>query len=144
MDDRTWLALVVWDEAQGEPDAGKAAVAQVVDNRTRLGYCSDKTIKGTILAHFQFSGFYFSMEHGQYVQIEKDEAGAEQHAMVLLAEAEKTSVWADCLNIATTRPEDPELEHAVLYYNPKACKAPAWATPDKFLKTIGHHDFYRA
>lgn len=151
MDELHWLALVIWDEAQGETYLGQAAVGRVVMNRARRKYASDGTIRGTVLWHFQFSGFWFAMEHGHYTQIEKDEAGAQAHGMQLFAQAQNTGAWKSCLQIAeqlmagkfvSSDPSWPALADAVLYYAPAVCKAPAWATDDRKLATIGHHVFY--
>jgi hypothetical protein len=153
-DDLNWLALVVWDEAQGETFLGQAAVASVVLKRKGLPYASDGTMRGTILAHFQFSGFYFEMEHGHYTQIAHDVPGAEVEAAKLYAAALPTKAYGACLAVArevmagTFKSSDPAWAklsaepRAILYFNPAISK-PAWADPAKHICDIGHHAFYR-
>lgn len=154
IDPRTLLALCVWDEARGEPNDGKAAVARVVKNRMLRRYCSDGTIVGTVLKKFQFSGFWFAFDAAHhYHQIEFDFAGAEAEAEKLLVEAQADSVvFAICRNAADQvfagnyhGPQYDQLtDDAVLYVNPAVVEKPVWATPEAFVCTIGHHDFYRA
>lgn len=154
-DDVTWAALCAWDEARGETYEGQAAVVEIIKHRMALKYSSDGTVKDTVLWKFQFSGFWFAMDHGHYEQIEKDAAGAEQEAGVLLAQAQGTPTFEQCLIIAKQvlagtyvwpGPEGQKLAAcptAVLYYNPAVCAAPAWAIPANSVATIGHHEFFK-
>src|SRR5574337_170238 len=52
------LAIVtIYQEAAGEPYAGKLAVAEVIRARMRRCYASDGTVAGTVLRAWQFSGW---------------------------------------------------------------------------------------
>lgn len=148
--DEAYLALCVWDEARGEIAQGKRAVADVVLNRARKQYSSDGTIRGTVLSPNQFSGFYFDFVNGRYQRVCHDEEGADLRAHRMLHQAEQTgNAWTASVEQARAA-----LEHhlpawisndTVLYYNPAVVHAPpAWATPDKYVTTIGHHAFYKA
>lgn len=154
LDDVTWLALVIFDEAKGEIDDGKAAVGRVVLNRTKKHYSSDGTIQGTILSPNQFSGFYFDMVGGVYTRVCHTLEEAAVRATHKLAEAQThTATWVSCKNIAAVLLHGhyqggAEFNHltddTVLYYNPAAVShTPDWATPSHFVVKIGHHQFYR-
>ena len=54
--ERALVAVVVWQEARGEPYEGKVGVCEVIRNRTQRKYSSDGTVTGTILWGRQFSG----------------------------------------------------------------------------------------
>lgn len=156
-----YLALCVYDEARGQPFEGQRAVARVVLNRARLKYSSDGTIKGTVLSPNQFSGFWFeavAQKDGtwKYTRVAHDVAGAEEiarrHFMVAEGESQ-ASPWLTAQNAASIE-ESAALPHmqvepilpldAVLYYNPHVTQGtPEWATPEKFIRSIGDHSFYR-
>ena len=153
MDDNTLGALCVWDEARGEEQDGRAAVARVIKNRMRLKYESDGTVYGTVLRYHQFSGFWFTMQNGEYTPIAFDEDEAEIQARLLLTQAQRMLVWQDCLDawseVVAGTYEGEDYAHltddTVLYLNPGIVKTlPVWATPETFVTRIGHHDFYRA
>lgn len=147
--ERDYLALCIWDEARGETDAGKRAVAEVVLNRTAQKYSSDGTIRGTVLRPNQFSGFWFDMVDGRYQKVCHDIAAAEMRAIAKFATAKASKAWTACLAAADAAldPEHPRVlpAGAVLYLNPAIIPhLPAWANPAKALATIGHHTFYEA
>jgi len=156
MDDLTLLALAVWDEARGESDDGKAAVARVILNRKRLRYSSDGTIVGTVLHKDQFSGFWFDFVNGHYTRVCHTLEEAEARAGTLLAGAIQSPVWSDCRNVATDVTNDSYVatdgytemtDAAVLYLNPaiiNPAHMPAWANEQNRVCTIGHHTFYHA
>jgi spore germination cell wall hydrolase CwlJ-like protein len=152
MTDEDLLALCVWDEARGEPEDGRAAVARVVLNRMKARFHSDGTILGTVLAYDQFSGFWFEMEQGVYRRVCRTAEQARVRAEALLQRAQANAPLFDACREAARavmagdhRGEayDRLTDDAVLYLNPRIAKA-AWATPDKHLCDIGRHSFYRA
>jgi spore germination cell wall hydrolase CwlJ-like protein len=146
------LALCVWDEARGEPEEGRAAIARIVLNRMRARYRSDGTVEGTVLAYDQFSGFWFDWVEGAYRRVCGTLEEAKARALTLFAQAEgEDLVWALCRDAAarvragTCRGAlyDRLTDDVVLYCN-LAISHPSWATPDKLAATIGRHSFYRA
>jgi spore germination cell wall hydrolase CwlJ-like protein len=148
LSDHDYLALCIWDEARGEAALGQVAVGQVVLNRARTRYSSDGTIRGTVLAPNQFSGFYFDFVDGRYQRVCHDINAADLRAHSLLARAVAEMSWPRCgasADAALGGSGDAVGPDAVLYYNPAVVHMPPpWATHDKYLKTIGHHAFYRA
>lgn len=158
-DDDDLLTVCIADEAANQPYEGKVAVAIVIMNRIMNLYESDGTVQGTVLKRFQFSGFWFAMEAGKYTEIEFDQAGAMAEAQKLFAEFSDQPIWPDCERALTDAhawnneqslsftpgPAFAKLtRQTVLYYNPRICAAPAWATPDKLDAVIFQHSFYHA
>lgn len=159
MTDDDLLATCIADEAAGELYAGKVAVGCVVLNRLTKKYASDGTMAGTVLKKFQFSGFWFAMDHGHYTQVEFDAAGAAEKAQELYETFSKQKVWGDCVAAARDAraweaseplafmppPEFLKLTHdTVLYFNPAISATPKWATQEAAVTTIGHHAFFHA
>ena len=154
MTDDELMATCIADEAAGQPYEGKVAVGRVIRNRMALGYASDGTVAGTILRRFQFSGFWFAMQAGRYVEIAFDPAAAAAQAQTLYNEFSTQPIWADCQRaVADSAPGSgfaggPRFRQltgrTVLYFNPAICAAPAWATPDKLDAVIFQHSFYHA
>jgi hypothetical protein len=162
--DEDLAALNVYQEADGEPDDGKAAVMRIVQNRIKKRYFSDGTILGTVLSKDQFSWAWFGFEtvHSgtathvistkEYVRLSWTLTEAQQHAETLL-ELAAPSDLTHCSQIARavvagtyTGPLYANLtDDAVLYLNPRILtKLPTWAIPIRKICSIGHHDFYRA
>lgn len=145
------LALCVFEEARGEIDDGKAAVARVILNRTARKYQSDGSIEGTILHPAAFSWTEFDMVDGKYVKVAH--TPEQQHARVLAcyARALKSPDWVTCKMIAdrvlSGAYDTPNYrlltDEVVLYYAPAACKTPAWASSDNLVAKIGHQWFFR-
>ena len=160
MTDDELLATCIADEAANQPHEGKVAVAIVLLNRMAIPYESDGTATGTVLKHFQFSGFWFSMVEGHYRQTEFDAAGAQAEAERLYEQfTAQPAMWAGCLRaLADARSWDARTpmsfipgpafagltDRTVLYLNPKICALPDWATPDKQDAVIFDHTFYHA
>jgi hypothetical protein len=154
MTDDELMATCIADEAANQPYEGKVAVGRVIRNRMALHYDSDGTVVGTVLAHFQFSGFWFSMVKGHYSQTVWNMTEAKNRAQALLSEFSTQPIWADCVKAVQDSlpgsgfaggPEFQKLtDKTVLYFNPKICAAPAWATPDKLDTTIFQHTFFHA
>ncbi len=155
-DDQLAITCIA-DEAGNQPHEGRVAVGCVLLNRMRALYESDGTVPGTVLKHFQFSGFWFAMKAGHYTQIEWDRAGAAAQAGVLYSEFSTSAIWADC-ELAwqdahawiagapmsfTPGPQFQRLgPHTLLYFDPRICVAPAWATPQALCAVIYNHTFY--
>lgn len=164
MDDLDLLALNVYEEAGGEPDEGKAAVARITKNRMAARFFSDGTVQGTVLAKDQFSWAYFGFvtkttgniapgKHvGDYVRLAHNLTEAQGLAEALLKRT-VPSVFVRCKGIAQSvmsgtyyGPLFAKLGNdAVSYLNPRILtKLPTWAIPSRLVVSIGHHDFYRA
>lgn len=155
IDDESALALCVWSEARGEPDDGKAAVAQVVLNRARMRYSAPEgTIISAVFAPGQFSGFYFDWVAGRYTRTCRtvEQAKAKAERLLKLAQ-QNPAIWADCFHVADLvrigqyagGPAYQALTpDTVLYLNPAVVHPlPAWADPAKQVTVIGHHHFFR-
>lgn len=151
MKDEDLLALNVYEESALEIPDGKAAVARVVKNRMALKFMSDGTMEGTVLAKDQFSWAWFDFKQGKYTRVAWDLEGAQHIAAEKLAVASQKSLAA-CRTIAdsvmagtyTGLFYDMLTDDAVNYLNPKIVpKLPEWATEDKLVCIIGHHNFYR-
>ncbi len=132
VDDNALAIMTIWQEARGESMEGKVAVGEVIRNRMAQRVHSDGTIPGTVLAPYQFSGFNTKDTNripSFKLDTENPQCGACQRAWEMSAGTNLT-------------------KGALYYYNPKAVrqlgyKDPEWATDDKYLVTIGNHQFYR-
>lgn len=166
MDDLTLAALNTYEEAGGEIDDGKAAVARVVKNRMARHFFSDGTVAGTVLAKDQFSWAWFhfvtkatgTISAPKQIQIyeraAKNLAEATAIAEKLLPKVPQKA-FAHCRDITQavlegTYTGDPELygrmtDGAVSYLNPNILtRLPSWAIPERLVCVIGRHHFYRA
>jgi hypothetical protein len=77
-----WLTCCMLDEAGNQSSDGLAAVAQVIKNRMAVkSNLTDGTIKGTVLAKDQFSGFYFDTVNGRYQRVCNDKTAAEKRGI---------------------------------------------------------------
>jgi hypothetical protein len=164
MRDADLEALNVYEEAGGEPDEGKAAVARVVRNRMKARFMSDGTVAGTVLARDQFSWAWFGFvtkmsghanpnKHLQeYVRLCRTREEAEARADQLYSDAVPRYL-ANCFwiasQVAANTYHGPLYDRlgdaAISYLNPRILtRLPKWATADKLIVSIGHHDFYRS
>lgn len=155
LDADTYGALCIWDEAANQPYEGQAAVGQIILNRAKLHFFSDGSIENTVLAKFQFSGFWFEMEQHHYTQICHDMTDAIAQAHKLLAEAQaRPATWKgiqDCWAAvkAGTFKGGPVYQkvfadpRALLYVNLAIVARPAWATPAAELGQIYAETFFR-
>lgn len=159
-----WLTCCIIDEAGNQVADGKAAVAQVVKNRmANRGKNSDGTIKGTVLAKDQFSGFYHDTVGGRYQRVCNDLACAEKRGLAKIKKyRENTARWGTARDIgqkvmAGTYSGGQGYEtlkankRAVMYLNYEATKKLnpngswlKWATNDKRVAKIGDHTFFLA
>jgi len=121
-------ATTVKQEAEGEPYAGKLAVAWVIRNRMAAQFFSDGTVSGTVLRPAQFSGWNTgSTERVRCIRIDPSESQAD----------------ADCVRawFESAGGEDPT-NGAVQYYNP-ALAAPSWVVAFDETAVIGQHRFMK-
>lgn len=124
--DDTWAILTIWQEARGETQAGRVAVAEVIRNRTKQRYSSDGTVAGTVLAPLQFSGWNVHDPN--------------RIPSALIDEGDPAV--RGCIEAWTTAVTGSDTVHgAVLYFNP-AVVTPVWAATCKRVATVGNHEFY--
>ena len=122
------LAQAVYFEARGEPEAGQAAVAQVVLNRSRSGrHPSD--LCGVVFEGATHPGCQFSFACDPHLARRPRETAAWRHAETVAAEA-------------LSGPGRPELA-GVLNYHADSVK-PRWAAGLERTAEIGRHLFYAA
>ena len=157
--DLDWLACCMIDEAANQGNDGLAAVAQVIKNRIATHTNSDGTIKGTVLAKDQFSGFYHATVNGKYQRVCSDIACATQRGLQKMATYEKSSGWTNARNIGSqvmggTYNGSASFQaikankRCVNYLNIDATKKlnfsglPGWAQASNHVATINAHDFY--
>lgn len=126
--DDTWAVMTIWQEARGEPYAGKLAVAEVIRNRMTRRFNSDGTVPGTVLSPYQFSGWNTMDPNRRRAALIDD-----THPLV-----------QDCIKAwAAAQAGSQTIGDAVFYYNPQgASKIPDWAKPEHLVKQIGSHYFF--
>jgi spore germination cell wall hydrolase CwlJ-like protein len=132
------LAIVtILQEAEGEPYAGKLAVAEIIRNRMNKNYASDGTVSGTVLRAKQFSGWNAVGP--------KDDP----HNFFRIRSARADSDGAivkDCIRAWNEARAGSNTVHgAVLYYNPSIVKeTPEWAKPEHAdeVAVVGQHHFF--
>lgn len=153
MNDQDLLALCVLEEAGGEPDEGRAAVARVIANRMKRKYQSDGTMVGTVLHYdaFSWAWFAFGGTPPKYHRVAWHLDQAQAIAEKKLASAPATAlsqcrVIAAFVNAGTFHGDlyDKLTDDTVMYLNPHILDhLPDWAVPEKFVVRIGQQDFYR-
>ena len=121
-----WAIITIRGEADGEPFAGKVAVARVIRNRMQFRYQSNGTVAGTVLAPLQFSTW---------------NATSPPRADWARAQLEDP-LTAEAVRAWQASEKDEEVKDAVLYHNPAVAPNPQWKASARFIKTIGRHDFY--
>jgi spore germination cell wall hydrolase CwlJ-like protein len=115
------LAYAVYFEAQGETRLGQLAVAQVVLNRLRSP-TYPKTICRVIT------------DQGQFPWTTGD---------LTIRDATRFRIaWSVALHMMAGIFTDPT-GGATHFYAPARVRAPAWATPEAYIVTIGRHRFFR-
>jgi spore germination cell wall hydrolase CwlJ-like protein len=151
MTDEDLLALNIAQEAGGEIIDGRAAIARIVKNRMARKFQSDGTMPGTVLKKDQFSWAYFEMIDGKYTRVchTVEEAAARAEKLWAMT---PTSVRTGCRAVAQQVMDgtyhgpdyDRLTDDAVNYLNPDIIPhLPAWASADKLVCRIGHHNFFR-
>jgi spore germination cell wall hydrolase CwlJ-like protein len=117
--------VCVFQEAEGEPQEGKQAVAEVIQRRMKRNFMSDGTAAGTVFRKYQFSGM--NTESANRIRSFKiDSSDPNVDACV--------RAWAD----AERGPDI--VPGAVHYFNPSLCD-PTWARGAKVVAEIGNHRF---
>lgn len=144
-------ALCILEEAGGESDDGKAAVARVIKNRMERKYESDGTLAGTILKWDQFSWAWFDYVRGSYRRVAWNEAQALQIAQQKYIQASTVAllhcsdIYGRVMDGLYNSPEYAQLtDDTVLYLNESLVHLPPWAIPSKHVAKIGSQDFFRA
>lgn len=148
LNDEEVLALCVYEEARGEIDDGKAAVARIIKNRMKQKFFSDGTIQGTVLRKDQFSWAWFDMVNGKYTRVCSTLDEAKVRSESLYNKADKNLLYK-CSKIAqqvssnsyTGTAYNTLTDKANSYVNLKVSD-PNWATEDRFICKIGNHSFY--
>jgi spore germination cell wall hydrolase CwlJ-like protein len=126
--DDTIAALNIWMEARSESFEGKVAVAEVMRNRLKNGWWG-KTITEVILAPYQFSGWNTN----------------DRNRIKAMLLDDSDPQYQECVKAWQTAKGNTNFtKGALFYFNPKLAKTPVWATPQRFLVTIGNHKFYSA
>ena len=124
-----WAILTICQEAAGEPDDGKLAVAEVIRDRTLLRYQSDGTVAGTVLRPYQFSGW------------NTRDPNRLTNARLSIA----SPVFAACARAwARACTEKTALARGAVLYHAASIEPPFWArAPEiQLVTTIGAHLFY--
>ncbi len=117
----------IWQEARGEPYAGKVAVGEVIRNRMGRLYSSDGTVAGTVLKPWQFSGWESGDPNRIKSLVIRDEDPVVRECMRAWNES-KTTTYA---------------KGAVLYYAPAGVLAePSWVKNCVQIAQIGAHKFF--
>lgn len=107
---QTGLAIAtLWQEARGEDQEPRIAVAHVIRNRMIKLYASDGTIAGTVLKRWQFSGWMSARIARQSLRA------------VAIGGHDIEDLWAAW--IASDDTPDPT-QGAVLYYSPESMRTP--------------------
>ena len=120
--------LTVWMEARGEPPEGRAAVAEVIRNRTEQRFQSDGTLVGTLFHPYAFS--CWNTKDAQRV--------------VALKLLEDSPLIAECREAWGTALGGSNYGlGAVSYFNP-AVVVPDWAETMVMTAEIGRHRFYKS
>ncbi len=125
--DVTFLALVIWREARGEPKEGKTAVGFSIMNRVRRPAWWGDSVLAVVGKKWQYS----SMTDPNDKQLTR-------------WPAEDDLQWRECLRIARDVYESNVGNPApgADSYFADTIKPPNWATKEKFVVKIGHHSFY--
>lgn len=127
--DDIWAVLTIWQEARGELQPGKVAVAEVIRNRTQQHHQSDGTVAGTVLKAAQFSGWN-TRDPNRLACARLEDTDPQ---VIACREA-----WQEAL-------DGSNVTHGALYYlNPKAVpELPAWVDVMDEVAVIGRHHFFR-
>lgn len=126
--DHTWAILTLWQEARGETDEGRIAVAEVIRNRTMQRYSSQGTVASTVLWPWQFSGWN-TRDPNRTGAAMLDDADPS-----VVACGRAWDVAAAGSNLT---------QGAVLYYNPAGIPVPPpWVAQSRRTVVIGRHHFF--
>lgn len=125
--DVSFLALVTWREARGEPKAGKVAVAYSIMNRVERPSWWGDSVLAVVGKKWQYSSM--------------TDPNDKQLAMWPKANDPQ---WRECLEVARDVYEKaiPNPAPGADSYFADYIPPPKWADPKKFVVKIGHHSFY--
>lgn len=127
-DEETCLAQAVYFEARSEPDAGKAAVAQVVLNRVKTGLYADSVCGVVFQNQHRYKACQFSFAcEGKSLRI--NDLDSWQTAQRIAREVIGGSTWLADVGTST-------------HYHANYVR-PYWAARLHRMEKIGHHIFYR-
>ena len=119
------LAVLVFQEARGEPFLGQVAVAEVVLNRTTQA-CYPDSVKKVIKQPYQFSGVGAKGIPQTPNQAKKLDRDAFSKAEIAVQYArERKSKYSTATHFHSTG------------------TAPKWAKQKYYVGTVGNHKFYR-
>jgi len=150
MTDQDLKILCAFQEANLETDDGVAAIAWVINTRTRLRYNSNGTVQDTILRHEQFSWAENAMVDGRYKSVAFGLQQELARAQKLLLEDEAAAArWARCARIVAAVDAgtyrgplyDQLTPSTVLYANLSIC-TPSWLPQARRKVQIDHQTFF--
>jgi N-acetylmuramoyl-L-alanine amidase len=127
--DYLWGVLTVWQEARGEPFAGKVAVAEVILRRTQKKFFSSgDSIASTCLWPLQFSGWN-AKDPNRIKAAVLDTTDPDVQDCV--------KAWCEAADRGSNLVPD-----ALHYYNANIVNPP-WAKDAEVVAVIGNHTFLR-
>ena len=124
--DTVFMALVIWREARGESQEGQIAVAHSILNRVKRPSWWGRSVTEVLFKKWQYSSMTDPNDR-QLTTWPKDD-----------------TVWGQCLFVAdgvlngTMANPVPGADS----YHDLSIQAPAWATPDMFVRQIGRLRFF--
>jgi N-acetylmuramoyl-L-alanine amidase len=125
--DDALAAVTILQEAEGEPYAGKLAVAEVIRNRTIEHYQSDGTVAGTVLRTFQFSGWNSSAANRVRCGKADDDSPMVRDCL---------KAWHEALEGSQT------VSGALHYCRGDITPQPEWIARCRKVAEVGAHIFY--
>lgn len=117
-----WAVATIWQEARGEPQAGRIAVGNVIRNRCQK---HGRTVAEIVLAPLQFSGW--------------NTRDPNRTPSALLDDTDE--IVRDCAKAWLDSEEMPLVEDATLYCNLDLVNPP-WLSGVTQICRIGHHTFF--
>ena len=116
--------MTIWQEARGEPQAGRVAVGEVIRHRMKQ---KGKTVAEIVLAPYQFSGYNTKDPNRTPAFLLDDTDPIVRECAI---------AWLDSASTDIT-------EGATLYLNPDIVDPlPEWAVKATKTVKIGRHQFY--
>ncbi len=125
--DVTFMALVIWREARGEPHAGKVAVGYTIMNRVLRPSWWGHTVLEVVTKKWQYSSMTDPNDH-----------------QLTLWPLESDPRWVECMDVARgvydkTLPNPAPCADS---YFADYIAPPRWADRKKFVAKIGRHNFF--
>jgi spore germination cell wall hydrolase CwlJ-like protein len=135
---RCVLALTVWGEARGEPQAGQVAVAWVIRNRAER---RQQSIQRVCLAKWQFSCWWEESANSRALAARAQQMIAGQ----VLPDPGWLALLQRCHQVLVGGIPDPTggADHYLTTALHGSAEAPAWAVLMPVVATIGRHTFLR-